>query len=76
MTDPRVTALHSVDIGVVDLDTALAFFTDVWGLAPVARSDGSAWLRGTGPNHHVIALHAAPRTELAETRRAQSSWPA
>ncbi len=64
MSDPKVTALHSVDIGVADIDAAAAFFTGVWGLAQVAAEAGAVWLRGTGPDHHIVALHRRPRAEL------------
>jgi catechol 2,3-dioxygenase len=64
MSEPRVTALHSVDLGVADLDAATAFFTDVWGLTLVARDNASSHLRGTGPFHHILALHRRPRAEI------------
>ena len=64
MTEPRIAALHSVELGVIDVANATRFFTDVWGLAPATEQDGVRFLRGTGPNHHIIALHGRPRTEL------------
>ena len=64
MSEPRVSALHSVDLGVGDLDAATAFFTDVWGLTLVARDNASSHLRGTGPFHHILALHRRPRAEI------------
>ena len=64
MTEPRVLALHSIDLGVADPAAVATFFTDVWGLAPVAGDGDAAYLRGTGPNHHVMALHRRPRAEI------------
>jgi catechol 2,3-dioxygenase len=64
MSEPSVIALHSVDLGVTDLDATTAFFTDVWGLTLVTRDSASCHLRGTGPFHHVLALHNRPRTEI------------
>lgn len=64
MPQPRVTGLHSVDLGVADVAAAAAFFTNVWGLARVATADGAVWLRGTGPHHHILALHRRPRAEI------------
>src|SRR4051812_2966417 len=58
-----VRGLRSVQLGVVDLDHALDFFTRIWGLSPVSTKNGSAWLRATGADHHAIALHRRPRTE-------------
>lgn len=53
-----VTALRSVDLTVPDLDAAIDFHTRIWGLTPVARNAGSAWLRGTGSDAQILALHA------------------
>jgi catechol-2,3-dioxygenase len=64
MRRSRVTALHSVDLGVADLDAAATFFTDVWGLTQVAGDSDAVWLRGTGPYHHVLALHRRQRAEI------------
>ena len=58
-----VCGLRSVQFGVVDLDHALDFFTRVWGLSIVATRSGLAYLRATGPEHHVVALHNRPKTE-------------
>ena len=54
-----VTGLRSVDIVVPDLAAAVAFYTDVWGLVVADRTSGSVWLRGTGDDPHLLALHAA-----------------
>ena len=59
-----VCGLRSLHIGVVDLDRALDFFTRVWGLATVAKGNGPAYLRASGPDHHVVALHNRPETEI------------
>jgi catechol-2,3-dioxygenase len=34
----RVTEIRYVGYGVTDLDAEAAFYTDVWGLEPVART--------------------------------------
>ncbi len=52
-----VTALRSVDLVVPALDAAIDFHTRIWGLALVERRAGSAWLRGTGSDAHILALH-------------------
>ena len=64
MPDPRVMALHSVDLGVADPAAAAAFFADVWGLAEAARDGDAIWLHGTGPDHHLLALRRRPRAEI------------
>jgi catechol-2,3-dioxygenase len=58
-----VCGLRSLHVGVVDFDKALDFFTRVWGLAKVDGGNGAAYLRATGPDHHVFALHKRPKTE-------------
>jgi len=64
MTEPRVTALHSIEIGVPDVAETGKFYADIWGLPVVATGAGSAWLRGTGAGHHILALHQNPTAEL------------
>lgn len=57
-----ITGLRGIDLGVPDLASHARFYTDVWRLSLVAEREGSAYLRGTGAFHHVLALHrrAAP----------------
>ncbi len=64
MSEPAILALHSVDLGVTDIDAATAFFTDVWGLTLLDTGDESRYLRATGAFHHVVALHERPRAEM------------
>jgi catechol 2,3-dioxygenase len=64
MTDARISALHSVELGVPDVASTAKFFTETWGLTQAAADNGSLYLRGTGPNHHIVALHPRPRPEL------------
>ena len=57
MNDVQVTAVRSVELGVRDVDAAAEFYSDVWHLDVVAEDGGSRYLRGTGPEHHILALH-------------------
>ncbi|MBP0495179.1 VOC family protein [Pararoseomonas indoligenes] len=59
-----VSGLRSVDLTVPDLDRAVGFYTATWGLDLSAREGGSAWLRATGDDDHVLALHAGARPAL------------
>lgn len=59
-----IAALRSVDFDVLDLDRALDFYTRVWGLALADRRGRSAWLRATGTDCHVLALHEAGRPAI------------
>jgi catechol 2,3-dioxygenase len=64
MTRFPVTALRSVDLGTPDLARSEAFYRETWGLERVAAADGALYLRATGSDHHVVALHRSDRTEL------------
>ncbi|HXP31783.1 MAG TPA: VOC family protein [Stellaceae bacterium] len=64
MAKISVNGVRSVDLGVTDLKAAAKFYTEIWGLRPVAERAGSVYLRGTGPSHHIVALHARPKGEL------------
>ena len=64
MTRFPVTALRSVDLDTPDLARSEEFYTSVWGLDPVTRQDGVSYLRASGSDHHVVALHQADRLAL------------
>ncbi|MEH3159597.1 MAG: VOC family protein [Sphingomonas taxi] len=59
-----ITAVRSVDFDVPDLAAATAFYTEIWGLAVTARCDGTVWLRGTGSDPYLLALHAASASAI------------
>lgn len=58
MAEFPVTGLRSVDFVVPDLAVATDFYTAVWGLEVADRAVDSVWLRATGCDPHVLALHA------------------
>jgi catechol 2,3-dioxygenase-like lactoylglutathione lyase family enzyme len=60
----RVTELRAVEAGVVNMEEAARFYTDVWGLTPVAEEDGARYFRGTGPFHHILVLRQAAQPSL------------
>jgi catechol 2,3-dioxygenase len=64
MTEFPVSTLRSVDLTVPDLEQAERFYTETWGLAIAARRDGVIYLRATGDDHHVLALHAGSSTAI------------
>jgi len=64
MRDFSVMAIRSVELGVPDLARAEEFYRDVWGLTVAARHDGTLYLRATGRDHHLLALHAHPTPEI------------
>ncbi len=59
-----VTALRSVDLGTPDLELSLKFYSGVWGLELVTRTADVIYLRASGGDHHVLALHRSARPEL------------
>jgi catechol 2,3-dioxygenase len=63
-TVPLVSSLRSVEIGLPDVPAAEAFFTGIWNLSVAARQGGSVYLRGTGADHHLLALHPAQQPEV------------
>ena len=54
-----VSGLRSVAFNVPDLAAAEHFYTSVWHLEVVARSVDAIYFRGTGADHHLLALHQA-----------------
>ena len=57
MSSAWIAGLRSVALNVPDLARAEEFYTRVWHLDVVARTDGALYLRGTGAAHHLLALH-------------------
>ena len=57
MNDARVTAVRSVELGVRDVGAAARFYNGVWNVDQVAEDNGARYFRGTGPEHHILALH-------------------
>ncbi len=64
MSDAAIIAVGSAELGVTDVAETAKFFTETWGLRTVAEEDGVHYLRGTGPIHHIVALHPRARPEL------------
>ena len=56
-----VRGVRSVEIDMSQPERAAAFYKNVWNLTEVERRDGSIYFRGTGPHHHILAIHAAPK---------------
>jgi len=56
MSNARVRALRSVELGIADVQPMLRFFTEVWHLAPAGAASGVHYLRATGPFHHILTV--------------------
>lgn len=65
MTYFPVVALRSVDLSTPDISTSERFYADVWGLEVAARTRDVVYLRASGTDHHVLALH---RSDTADMR--------
>ena len=56
MSSPWIEGLRSVALNVPDLAKAEDFYTRVWNLDVAERQDDALFLRGTGSDHHLLAL--------------------
>lgn len=74
MKSPWIEGLRSVALTVPDLAAAETFYTQVWRLAVAAREAGVTYFRGSGRDHHLIALRQQPGLPqiLRVTLRARS----
>jgi len=61
---PRLRALRHVALRTTALEESIAFYSGPWGLELVERTADSAYLRASGPEHHVLELHAAESNAL------------
>ncbi|MBP6897196.1 MAG: VOC family protein [Pseudacidovorax sp.] len=57
MSSPWIEGLRSVALFVPDLARAEAFYTQTWHLAVAHRGEGVLYLRGTGDDAYLLALH-------------------
>jgi catechol 2,3-dioxygenase len=64
MEQAKVSALRSVEIGVTNMDEAVRFYKEVWGLTSVGGDQSVHYLRGTAPFHHILALRKTDRPAL------------
>jgi len=64
MANARVIGVRSVELGVRDLNQSATFYKDVWGLDEVAAEGNALYLRGTGRDHHLLALREQGKASL------------
>jgi catechol 2,3-dioxygenase len=60
----QINGLRSVELGVRDLKASADFYRKVWALEDVAGEGDTLYLRGTGKDHHVLALRERPKASL------------
>jgi catechol 2,3-dioxygenase-like lactoylglutathione lyase family enzyme len=60
VNDRLITHLRHVDLAVPDHDRQVAFYTDMWGLTPVASDTGVTFLAAEGsPEQYVVRVRRA-----------------
>lgn len=60
----RITHLRGVELTDPAPDDIADFYEQVWGLARVDGAGSSVYLRGTGPEHHILAIHPGAQTTV------------
>ncbi len=61
----RVTEIRYVGYGVTNLADEKQYYSEVFGLDPVASDDGMAWFKAAGHGeHHVIGLRPAAQNRV------------
>lgn len=66
MNSPWISGLRSVAFDVPDLARAEQFYTEVWRLEVAERLSHALYLRGSGADHHLLALHAGPAPRIRQ----------
>ncbi|MEB3371684.1 VOC family protein [Saccharopolyspora mangrovi] len=65
MTDRLITHLRHLDIAVPDHAKQVQFYTDLWGLTPIAEDSGITFLAAEGsPEQYVVRLREAEEKRL------------
>ncbi|SFQ69727.1 Catechol 2,3-dioxygenase [Amycolatopsis arida] len=65
MTDRLITHLRHLDIAVPDYARQVEFYTNLWGLTPIAADSGITFLAAEGsPEQYVVRLREAEEKRL------------
>jgi catechol 2,3-dioxygenase-like lactoylglutathione lyase family enzyme len=64
MSNARVRALRSVELGFSDVDKSLRFFTEVWNLTHVGEISDVHYLRATCAFHHILTIRRIAQPAL------------
>lgn len=64
MNTAKVTGLRSIELGVINLNQSAAFYSQVWGLDPVASEGDTVHLRANGAEHHIVTLRERPKAGM------------
>jgi catechol 2,3-dioxygenase-like lactoylglutathione lyase family enzyme len=60
----HISHVRGLALGAPKASQSVDFYRDAWGLRPVVTENGVAYFRGTGAEHHILALHDMPEPML------------
>ena len=60
----RITHLRGVELTDPAPEDVAGFYEQVWGLRRIPADGDSVYLRGTGPEHHILAIHPGSQTTV------------
>lgn len=60
----RITHLRGVELTDPAPEDVAGFYEQVWGLRRIPAAGDSVYLRGTGPEHHILAIHPGSQTTV------------
>ena len=60
----RITHLRGVELTDPSPEELAGFYERIWGLQRVATGGESVYLRGTGPEHHILSIHPSTQTTV------------
>ena len=60
----RITHLRGVELTDPAPEDVAGFYERVWGLRRIPADGDSVHLRGTGPEHHILAIHPGSQTTV------------
>jgi catechol 2,3-dioxygenase len=64
MKSPWIEGLRSVALTVPNLSAAERFYTDIWRLEVADSGEGVVYLRGSGADHHTLAIGDSDNSAL------------
>ena len=60
----RITHLRGVELTDPSPAVVAGFYEQIWGLQRLDVAGASVYLRGTGPEHHILAIHPGTQTTV------------
>jgi len=64
----RITHLRGVELTDPAPHEIAGFYEQIWGLQRVVTGGESVYLRGTGPEHHILSIHPGTQTTVCGYR--------